>query len=111
MKLTNMPEGVIDWSCAPAAKVPGASGAANVRAHQIGQVQLRVVQYSPGYLSDHWCSKGHVIYVADGALTIEHEGDAPSCRLSAGMSWYVADDEGLPHRVRSQVGATVFILD
>ena len=111
MKLTDMPEGVTDWSRAPAAEVPGASGAARVRMHQIGPVKLRVVEYTPGYLADHWCSKGHVIYVIEGALTIEHEGDAPGCPLSAGMSWYVADDEGARHRVCSHGGATIFILD
>ncbi len=111
MKLTNMPEGVTDWSRIPAIRIPGASGAADARTHQVGEIQLRLVEYAPGYLADHWCSKGHIIYVVAGTLTIEHQNDRPACALSAGMSWHVADDEGPPHRVRSDNGATIFILD
>jgi quercetin dioxygenase-like cupin family protein len=111
MKLTNMPEGVADWSRMPATTVPGASGTANARARQVGDVQLRVVEYSPGYLADHWCSKGHVMYVIAGELTIEHQTDQPAYELATGMSWHVADDQVPAHRVRSKKGATVFILD
>jgi quercetin dioxygenase-like cupin family protein len=111
VKLTNIPEGVTDWSHVAMTEVPGASGTARIRMNQIGQIQLRVVEYTPGYLGDHWCSKGHVVYVIRGELTIEHEHDAPSCSLATGMSWYVADDEGIRHRVRSLGGATIFIID
>jgi quercetin dioxygenase-like cupin family protein len=111
MKLTNMPEGVTDWSRTLATTVPGASGGANARARQVGDVQLRVVEYAPGYVADHWCSKGHVIYVIAGELTIEHQTEQPACELAMGMSWHVGDDEAPAHRVRSERGATVFILD
>jgi hypothetical protein len=111
MKLTNMPEAVTDWSSISAVTVPGASAVAKARTRQLGDVTLRVVEYTPGYLADHWCSKGHVIYVIAGELTIEHQDDRPACALSAGMSWHVADDEEPSHRVRSKAGATVFILD
>ena len=111
MKLRNMPEGVTDWSSIPAVRIPGASGAAGARTHQVGEAQLRIVEYAPGYLAGDWCSKGHVIYVIAGALTIEHQNDKPACALSAGMSWYVADDHVPAHRVRSDNGATIFVLD
>lgn len=111
MKLTDVPEGVTVWSTTPVAEAPGASGAAKVRACQVGHVQLRVVEYGAGYVADHWCAKGHVIYVIGGSLIVEHEDDTPSCALNAGMSWYVGDGEGARHRVRSRDGATVFILD
>ena len=70
-----------------------------------------MVEYAPGYLADHWCSKGHILYVVSGELAIEHRDGQAAHRLSAGMSWHVADDEGTPHRVRSPTGATIFILD
>ena len=111
MKLTSMPEAVTDWSKMPAVRVPGASGAANTRARQAADVQLRLVEYGPGYLADHWCEKGHILYVIAGTLTIEHQNERPACALSAGMSWHVADNEGPPHRVCSEHGATIFILD
>ena len=111
MKLTTMPETVTYWARVAATVVPGANGAARARAQQMGDVQLRLVEYGSGYLADHWCAKGHVIYVVSGALTIEHEDGTPSRMIEAGMSWSVADGEGPAHRVRSDVGATVFIVD
>jgi hypothetical protein len=109
MKLSNLPEAVIDWSRVPAASAPGATGAATSRIIEAGDVRLRLVDYGAGYLADHWCSKGHVIHVIDGALTIEHEDGSPACALGAGMSWRASD--GAPHRVRSPSGARVFIVD
>ena len=111
MKLMNVPESVIDWSRITATRLPGASGVAEVRAHQAGDVQVRLVEYGIGYLADHWCSKGHVIYVVRGALLIEHEDGTPARSLAAGMSWCVGDGESPAHRVRSEAGATAFIVD
>jgi hypothetical protein len=50
------------------------------------------------------------LYVISGGLTIEHSDGKESYKLAAGMSWQTADD-GSPHRVRSVVGAKVFIVD
>ena len=111
MKLMDMPEAITDWSRIPAGTMAGASGTVQTRAHQSGDVRLRLVEYGAGYLADHWCSKGHIIYVLAGALGIEHENGKPACMLSAGMSWQVADGEGPAHRVRSETGARVFIVD
>jgi hypothetical protein len=111
MKLMKMAEAVTDWSRLPATAAPGASGAAQARARQLGDIQLRLVDYGTGYLADHWCSKGHIIYVIAGALAIEHQDGTPACLLTSGMSWHVADGEDPAHRVRSETGARVFIVD
>jgi len=111
MKLTGISEAMTDWSQIPATRIAGASGFAEARARQAGDVQQRTVAYAPGYLADHWCAKGHVLYVVAGALVIEHENGAPAHALSAGMSWHVGDGEGPAHRVRCESGATVFIVD
>ncbi len=70
-----------------------------------------VVDYAPGYVADHWCSKGHVVYVIAGELTIEHQDDRPAHALTAGMSCHAADDAVPAHRVRSATGARAFIVD
>lgn len=111
MKLERMPEAVTDWTQIPANAIAGAAGAARARARQIGEVQLRVVDYGAGYLADQWCSKGHIIYVISGALTIEHENGSMASQLTAGMSWHVEDGRAPAHRVRSEIGARVFIVD
>jgi hypothetical protein len=111
MKLTGIPETILDWSKIPAFRAAGKIGSANVRACLAGSAQVRVVEYGPGYLADHWCNKGHIIYVLLGKLIIEHQNSQNPCYLQAGMSWCVGDDEAPPHRVRSEDGATIFIID
>jgi hypothetical protein len=110
MKLADLPRGVIDWANVPAATYGGETGAAAQRARQFGDTQLRLVEYGPGYLADHWCDKGHVIFVVAGALAIEHR-DGRRYELTAGMTWHVADDGAPAHRVVCARGATVFIVD
>ncbi len=111
LKLSDLPEVSTDWTRVAPTSVVGASGKATIRARQAGSVQLRVVEYGAGYLADHWCSKGHVIYVIAGSLAIEHEDGTPPFRLASGMTWHVSDGAVPAHRVRSEHGATVFIVD
>jgi hypothetical protein len=111
MILSSIAEAIIDWGRIPASHALGTVGSAHVRAYQAGSAQVRLVEYGPGYLADHWCTKGHIIYVLSGELLIEHENGQDPCRLQAGMSWCVGDDEGPPHRVCSAEGATIFIID
>jgi hypothetical protein len=110
MKLQNLTAGVTDWSRIPAQTQEGEFGTADARASSLGEIQIRLVEYSAGYVADHWCSKGHIIFVVAGQLVIEHQ-DGKRHRLAAGMSYHVADDEGPPHRVLSDGGATLFIVD
>jgi hypothetical protein len=110
MKLANLPAGMTDWSTITPSEHPGDSGTATMRARQFGDTQLRLVDYSASYVADHWCHKGHLIFVVAGQLVIEHE-DGTTWDLTAGNSWHAADDDGSPHRARSAAGATVFIVD
>jgi quercetin dioxygenase-like cupin family protein len=110
MNIAHLPPGMIDWSAVTSTVLAGETGHASGRARQLGDIQLRVVEYSAGYLADHWCHKGHILYVLSGALVIEHR-DGTRYELAPGSSWHVADNEGAPHRVVCAGGATVFIVD
>jgi quercetin dioxygenase-like cupin family protein len=68
-----------------------------------------MVEYTPGYAADHWCSRGHVLLVLEGELRTELK-DGRSFKLAAGMSYQVANDAE-PHRSRTEVGAKLFIVD
>ena len=81
-----------------------------MRARVLSDMQLRVVDYGAGYLADHWCAEGHIVFVLAGALTIEHR-DGSRYELTAGMSWHAGEGEGAPHRVVSEIGARAFIVD
>ena len=70
---------------------------------------MRLVEYSPGYLADHWCRKGHVLLCLEGELVTELE-DGRVFTLKAGMSYQVAD-EAEAHRSSTVSGARLFLVD
>jgi hypothetical protein len=109
MKLIGAPA-EIDWPTAPASDDAGKTGRASAKAHQFGRVRMRVVTYGADYVSDQWCQKGHIVYVVEGAVTIEHQ-NGRRCELGPGTSYYVGDDYGSPHRLSSKDGATIFVVD
>jgi quercetin dioxygenase-like cupin family protein len=109
MRIESVPFGVTDWSTVPATEHPGETGVAYWRTVEQGNIRVRLVEYSPGYLADHWCSRGHVLYVLAGELVTELK-DGRRFTLLPGQSYQVADDEE-PHRSRTESGATLFIVD
>jgi quercetin dioxygenase-like cupin family protein len=109
MKIENVPFGVTDWSAVPRTEHPGETGVAHWRTIEQGNIRVRTVEYSPGYLADHWCSRGHVLYVLSGELVTELK-DGRRFTLLPGQSYQVADGEE-PHRSRTAAGATIFIVD
>jgi len=80
------------------------------RTLEFGDIRVRVVDYSPGYLADHWCDRGHIIYVVDGELDTELK-DGRSFTLTAGMSYQVSDHGDAAHRSSTRTGAKLFIVD
>jgi quercetin dioxygenase-like cupin family protein len=109
MKIEDIPFTTIDWNQVTPEEHPGESGAAYWRTLQLGDLRVRMVDYSPGYKADHWCSKGHVLLVLEGELLTELE-DGRAFLLTPGMSYQVADGCE-PHRSRTSVGARLFIVD
>ncbi|MCU0251350.1 MAG: DHCW motif cupin fold protein [Vicinamibacterales bacterium] len=109
MRIENVPFGVTDWSAVPKTAHPGETGTAHWQTVETGNIRVRIVEYSPGYLADHWCSRGHVLYVLEGELVTELK-DGRSFTLLPGQSYQVADGEE-PHRSRTEIGATLFIVD
>jgi len=79
------------------------------RTRQFGDIRVRMVEYSPGYMSDHWCEKGHILFCVEGELQTDLE-DGRSFTLKPGMSYQVADG-GEPHRSHTATGARLFIVD
>lgn len=109
MQMNNIPFGVTDWSAVERTEHPGETGLAYWRTRQFGDLRVRLVDYTPGYLADHWCSKGHILFCVSGELETELE-DGRRFVLTPGMSYQVADGAE-PHRSRTTVGATLFIVD
>jgi len=110
LKIPELAFTTTDWSEVPATEHAGTTGMATWRTLEIGDVRVRVVEYSPGYLADHWCDRGHILYVVEGELDTELE-DGRSCRLTAGMSYQVSDRGDASHRSSTRTGAKLFVVD
>ncbi len=110
MKLENIPIAAINWARVPAVVQAGETGTATARTRNLGDIQLRLIDYSGGYKADHWCTKGHILHVIAGNLIIEHE-DQSQTPLTPGTTWHAADDAAPAHRVLCESGASVLIVD
>ena len=109
MQMTGIPFEVTDWSSVERTEHPGETGVAYWRTREFGGIRVRMVEYTPGYLADHWCAKGHVLLCLEGELHTELE-DGRKVVLTPGMSYQVADDAE-PHRSSTAIGAKLFIVD
>ncbi|MBG7618649.1 DHCW motif cupin fold protein [Herbaspirillum sp. AP02] len=109
MKISDLSFGTTDWSQIAATEHPGVTGTAWWRTCRFGDLRVRMVEYTAGYLADHWCVKGHILLCLEGELHTELE-DGRSFVLKPGMSYQVADDAE-PHRSSTSVGAKLFIVD
>lgn len=98
-----------DWHTVPVEKIAGMRGMALTKKKTIGNVTIRRVEYTPEYVADLWCEKGHVVFVLEGQLIIEHKGGSIHS-LHAGMVYTVGDD-ARAHKAKSKNGAVVFIVD
>lgn len=110
MKIPALPFTVIDWSSVTPTEHAGETGTAFWRSFQIGDLRIRQVEYTPGYLADHWCDRGHVLYVLEGELETELK-DGRRFLMKPGMSYQVSDFGDAAHRSSTKTGAKLFIVD
>ena len=109
MIITNIPFGITDWNTVPRTEHAGTTGVAYWRTQQVGAIRVRMVEYTAGYEADHWCAKGHILLCLSGRLETDLQ-NGRTVTLEPGMSYQVADDTE-PHRSRTAIGATLFIVD
>ena len=109
MKLNNIPFATTEWASIPREEKSAEAGQAFWRTQTFGEARVRMVEYTPGYASDHWCTKGHVLLCLSGELHTELQ-DGRQFTLKPGMSYQVADNAE-PHRSTAPQGATLFVVD
>ena len=109
VKIENVPYTTIDWSTIAPVEHPGETGTSFWRTFEAGNLRVRMVDFSAGYMADHWCPRGHVVLVLEGEVTSELI-DGTSTLMKAGVSYQVSDDVA-PHRSSTKTGARVFIVD
>jgi len=110
MKIEGVPFTVTDWASAPAVEHKGETGTSFWRTVEAGNVRVRIVDYSPGFKSDHWCPRGHVLYVIAGEINVRLK-DGREFVLTSGMSFQAEDGASNPHLAWSNPGARVFLVD
>jgi quercetin dioxygenase-like cupin family protein len=109
VNIQDVPFGTMDWSTVTPTEHAGITGKAFWRTMEIGNIRVRMVEYTAGYKADHWCNRGHVLLVLEGELTTELN-DGRTFTLKRGMSYHVANDAN-PHRSHTESGAKLFIVD
>jgi len=105
----NIPFQTIDWNNVPRIEYSGTTGIAYWRTMQFDGLRVRHVEYSEGYLADHWCEKGHIVYCLKGEVINELK-DGTKSTLKEGMSYIVSDDLS-SHRSISKNGVQLLIID
>jgi hypothetical protein len=109
MVAVTIPFQLTNWGSIPATEHPGETGMAYWRTLEFGTLRVRMVEYTPGYMADHWCQKGHILYVISGVLDTELE-NGEVFRMTPGMSYEVSDNLS-SHRSHTEAGATLFVVD
>jgi hypothetical protein len=110
LKIPSLAFTTTDWDAIECTEHPGEIGTAYWRTLNFGDLRVRMVEYTPGYLADHWCDRGHVLLVLSGELVSELK-DGRTFALTAGMSYQVSDFGDAAHRSSTQTGAKLFIVD
>jgi quercetin dioxygenase-like cupin family protein len=110
MQIPEIPFQTTDWSTVEPTAHEGEEGVAHWRTQKFADIRVRIVDFSPGYLADHWCDLGHVLYVLEGELDTELR-DGRTFKLLPGMSYQVSNEGDAPHRSSTRTGAKLFIVD
>jgi hypothetical protein len=74
MELSRIPFGTTDWASREN-RAQGRKRAGLLANPIVLGIRVRMVEYTPGYVADHWCIKGHVLLCVEGELT-------PSSRMA-----------------------------
>jgi len=107
--MSAIPFSTIDWSTIERVKYDGETGTAFWQTTQFAGLRIRLVEYSPGYLADHWCQKGHIVHCLEGNFMSEL-ADGTTFFLTQGMT-YVVSDNLSSHRSISENGVKLLIID
>lgn len=102
----NIPFQLIDWNKISKEEHKGKTGTSFWQTLQYDGLRVRIVEYSAGYLADHWCKKGHIVHCLEGEFINEQETGEKHL-LKTGMT-YIVSDELSSHR--SVVKETVKLL-
>ena len=107
--MNKIPFQMIDWNNISKEEHKGETGTSFWQTLQFDGLRVRIVEYSAGYLADHWCKKGHIVHCLSGEVINEHENGAKNI-LKEGMT-YIVSDELSSHRSVAKNVVRLLIID
>ncbi|HCY76774.1 MAG TPA: hypothetical protein DHV28_12710 [Ignavibacteriales bacterium] len=105
----SIPFQVIDWNNISKEEHHGVTGTSYWQSLQYDGLRVRIVEYSAGYLADHWCRKGHIVHCLEGEVLNEQENGEKHL-LKKGMTYIVSDNLS-SHRSFAKEKVTLLIID
>jgi mannose-6-phosphate isomerase class I len=107
--MSNIPFQTIDWNSVEKIEYRGETGIAIWQTMQFSGLRVRIVEYTNGYLADHWCKKGHIVYCLEGEFVSELS-TGEKIKLAKGET-YIVSDELSSHRTSSEKSVKLLIID
>ncbi|NDA63496.1 MAG: hypothetical protein EBX50_15870 [Chitinophagia bacterium] len=107
--MLSIPFQTIEWANIEKVTYPGETGYAYWQTQYLNGLRIRKVEYSPGYLADHWCQKGHIVHCLEGSF-ISELSTGENILLCKGDTYVVSDNQG-SHRSVTEEGASLLIID
>jgi len=107
--MSNIQFQTIDWTSVERIEYKGETGVAFWQTIQFAGLRIRLVEYSNGYLADHWCQKGHIVHCLEGSFVSELK-TGENFILTKGMTYVVSDDLS-SHRSVAENKVKLLIID
>ncbi|MDQ2088208.1 hypothetical protein RBH29_17430 [Herbivorax sp. ANBcel31] len=82
----------IDW-------IEVAKGA-RCKVYNDGNRQVRLLEFSDGYVDENWCHKGDIGYVIDGSFTVDYDGEIENYNI--GDVVFIKSGEEEKHKISMQ---------
>jgi mannose-6-phosphate isomerase class I len=107
--MSNIPFYTIDWNSVEKIEYKAETGIAIWQTMQFNGLRVRIVEYSNGYLADHWCKKGHIVSCLEGEFVSELS-TGEKVKLTKGET-YIVSDERSSHRSSAEKSVKLLIID
>lgn len=107
--MSNIPFQAIDWTLVEKTEHKGETGTALWQTIQYDGLRIRMVEYTAGYMADHWCQKGHIVHCLEGEF-ISELSTGENIKLTKGETYIVSDNLS-SHRSVSANGVKLLIVD
>jgi quercetin dioxygenase-like cupin family protein len=107
--MANIPFQAINWDTVGTEELTGEKGTSYSKTIQYEGLRIRMVDYSEGYVADHWCQKGHIAHCLQGEFVMKTDA-GEKMNFSEGMSFVVSDNRSSLFSM-SEKGAKLLIID